>query len=240
MYLRTSAGVPATGVVPSGAELRISKSGDALVNGAGTWVERGSGAYFYECTVAECSTLSYLLLYVNVVGAERVVWVVDIDTRISAGETSALRRHIPIFLVDATNTPVTGLTLTGAEVQLSKAGGAFSNATGAIMETGDGVYDYEAVYLDVTDVGPFVLKVVDAAATPYLYAMDVVDENTFTPGVGGYMGAYLGGTGEFSNAGTGEPIPVPVPIVFGDPEYVDHVSVSVRRLPQQFKSGTIF
>lgn len=59
--------------------------------------------------------------------------------------------RVPIFLADAAGNPVTGLTLSGAEVQVSKDGGALANGTGGTGEIGLGAYWYD---LQAGEIGP--------------------------------------------------------------------------------------
>ncbi len=239
VYLVDSSGDPVTGVTPTGAEIRVCQSGELLVNASGTWTELSSGAYYYECTVLECTTLSYLLLCIEVSGVQTFVWVTDVGTRISAEESSPMRRHLPIYLTLA-GVAVPGLALSGAEVQISKAGGAFYNGAGTIATVGSGVYDYEASSADVADVGPLVLKVDDAAADPYLYTMDVVDaESASDLGSSGYFGAYFGAA-SITVVAAPPPVIVPSPVESpysaSDPAYFDHVAHALARLCQYAKA----
>ena len=53
-----------------------------------------------------------------------------------------------------------------------------------------------------------------------------------------YFGGYFGFAGS-GGGGEEEPpelTPIPVPIVFGDPEYHDFARIALNRLCQQFKS----
>ncbi len=187
VYLIDDAGDPVIGAIPAAGQLLISKSGGAFYDGAGTWTERGNGLYFYEATISDVSSFSYMFLLVLVPGAKPFPWIEDIDTRIIEDEPLATKRHIPIYLVDDAGDPVPGLTLSGAEVQVSKAGGALATAAGTVAALGEGFYDYEAPLAEVDTPGPLVLMVYDSSDTArrYLYTMDVV---TSTSGdVGGSL-----------------------------------------------------
>jgi len=80
------------------------------------------------------------------------------------------------------------------------------------------------------------------------YAFPLTSEHTSKRGKAFLYAEYTGaqrfeGYTTILNAGEApetEPIAIPVPIVFGAEEYVDHYKSAVNRLPQQFRSGTIF
>jgi len=180
VYLVDSTGAPVTGVVPAGAQLQVSKSGAAFANGAGTWAEVGSGLYHYEATLAEVTTDSYAMLKVNVSPTASIfVLAVDIDRRLVTNEASAARRRIPIYLVDSSGVPVTGLAIAGADRQVSENGGAFANGAGTVTETGSGAYYYELAAAEVDVPGFGALKVIKAPALTYVYSWSV-----YVPGSG--------------------------------------------------------
>jgi len=56
---------------------------------------------------------------------------------------------LPIYIVDAVGAPVTGLTLSGAEIKVSVDGGVLGTATGTAAEIGQGAYYYETAPGDV-------------------------------------------------------------------------------------------
>ncbi len=91
------------------------------------------------------------------------------------GETTASKRRIAVYLVDSSGDPVTGLTLTGSEVQVSASGAAFADAAGTITEIGDGAYYYQATQADTETFGYLLLKVVDAgaAAEPFVFVTEI-------------------------------------------------------------------
>lgn len=90
-------------------------------------------------------------------------------------ESNADLRVIPIYLVDSSGDPATGLTLTGSEVQVSKSGAAFTNGAGSITEVANGYYRYVATQAETATDSFLILKVVDAGLTalPYVYSVDI-------------------------------------------------------------------
>lgn len=217
VYLVDSSGDPVTGAAPTGAEIKISKSGAAFVNGAGTWVEVADGVYYYQATQSETSTDSYLMLRIAAPGANVYVYTVDIGNRISINQPSASARRIPIYLEDDSGDGVPSLGLTGSEVQISVNGGAFANGTGFIGETGLGAYYYEAVAADVATEGYGILKIVDVAAEPYVYSFDVI------------------GGGSTSTVLPLPAVTVESPHVPTSAQFVDHLGLALNRLTEQFK-----
>ena len=213
VYLETELGIPVTGATPAGSQIRVSKSGAVFANGAGSFSEVGAGNYIYQATQVETQTKAYLFLLVTWPGAIPFPFAVDIGERVASGETDPEARRIPIYLEDFDRTPMPGLVLTGAEVQLSIGGAPFANGLGVVGVSGFGGYFYEPTILEIDGQGLRILKVTDPAAMIYDYAFDVV-------------------------AGAAEvippPVPVPFPVVFGDPTFIDHVQAGLARLCEQF------
>lgn len=96
--------------------------------------------------------------------------VADAQLIIAPNEATAARRRVPVYLVDVTDgvTPETGITLTGSECRVSKAGAAAADCTGsyAHIEAGLGYYQFDATEVDT--VGSLTVHVVDAAARPFV------------------------------------------------------------------------
>jgi hypothetical protein len=94
---------------------------------------------------------------------------------VNYGETTASKRRIAIYLVDSDGEPVTGLTPTGSEVQVSASGEAFTNAAGVVTEIGDGAYYYQATEAESETLAYLLLKVVDAGlvAEPFVLATEI-------------------------------------------------------------------
>lgn len=63
-------GVAQTGATFSGAEVQVSKNGGTFVNGLGTVVETGSGAYYYPADATEVDTEGYILLKIANTGSQ--------------------------------------------------------------------------------------------------------------------------------------------------------------------------
>lgn len=173
IYLENSFGAPAPGEVITGAEIQVSLSGAAFVNGAGAVTEVSAGSYFYTATQAETVTDSFLMIKVIVVAARPYVYAVDIGLRIAQNEPLASKRRIPIYLEDSSGSPVTGLVLAGADRQVSENGAAYVDGTGLTVEIGAGAYYYELAASEINVGGFGTIKVDKAPATPYVYTWDV-------------------------------------------------------------------
>lgn len=215
-YLVDEFGAGVTGVVPTGAELRVSKSGAALGNAGGTWAEVGSGFYYYEATLAEVTTASYLLLRVAVTGVRPYVFATDIGDRIPVGALAPARR-IPLYLVDASGDPVAGLTFQADDVQLSLDGATFVEGAGTFGESGDGAYFYELAATELVE-GPGLLRFEDQegeSVQVYVYTWDVRP-----------AGVAL--------AAVPDPIEAPA-ITDGNVPTIDHVTAALARLPHQYR-----
>jgi hypothetical protein len=72
---------------------------------------------------------------------------------IKQNESTASRRRVPVYLVDATDgfTPETGVT--SPSISVSKNGGTQASGTGTWTEVGNGMYYYETVAGEVDTVG---------------------------------------------------------------------------------------
>lgn len=70
-------------------------------------------------------------------------------------ETTAARRRILFYMVDATDgsTPETGLTFAASDIKISKNNAAEANSAGTVTEIGGGVYSYEATAGEVDTLG---------------------------------------------------------------------------------------
>ena len=216
VYLIDAARAPVIGAAPSGSELQVSKSGAAWATAGGVWTEVGLGAYTYEASKAETQTGSFLLLRVAATGARVYVYAVDIGDGLVIGAEAEARR-VPIYLVDEDGDEVTGLTLSGSEVQISIAGAAWATGTGTAAEIGLGAYYYELAEGEL-DEGIGMLRVSDAGAQVYVYTWDV------TPAAV----ALAEGTAP----------------LLADPEYaeglveIDHITAAIRRLPHMHRGVT--
>ncbi len=174
VYLLDSTNTPVTGFTPSAGQLKISKSGAAPVNGAGTWAEVSAGVYTYTCTQAETVTYGYILLIINGFGGDQYVWIEEITGHITEGATEIGARRVPIYLT-LTGTPVTGFSLVtlASHSTISVNGAAFAAGTGAYAETGLGAYYYEAATTDVDEAGALVIKTIGAGHDNYVYIQTI-------------------------------------------------------------------
>lgn len=235
IYLEDSGGSPVTGLTLTGAELKVSLSGAAFVDGGGTATEVGSGYYYYTATQAETLTDSFITLRVNDAAAKVYVISVDIGERIQQNEPAASARRLPIYMVDTSGTPVTGLTLDDTRAQVSVAGGAFADIVNTpATEVGLGLYYYELDLTEVATSGVGILKVVHPSAVPYIYAWDVVPEVVLDDGECGYFGGYFGLCLAEAASTTG-PSPVESPLELNDPEYLDLAAQAISRLCEYAK-----
>lgn len=108
-------------------------------------------------------------------------------------EPTASLRKIPFEMYDSSGNPLTGSTLTftnppaAGEVQVSKAGGAYTDVTGSISEVGAGSWDYNGVLGDFDTLGRIRLKVNKTGAQLFKYE-DTVSavQRTFSAGSIGY------------------------------------------------------
>lgn len=191
----------------------------------------GRGRYVYRLTAGETATAGCALVNTNVSGAQE--WSTDV--RIADPTGTAF--EIPFILYDAD---------TLADIE---------RVTLDWNDTGSGTTD--ELYIRLPAVGTFAEAVI-AQITPvgrghYVYALT---EAEYTASLGGsaIIDTDVASAAEWTHevtiatpsttvatpSLTEPPVAVPSPIVFTDPAYVDHVTIGLRRLPQQFKSGTVF
>ncbi len=211
VYLEaTGTNDPFTGAVPVDAEMMVCLSGAAWANAAGTWVETGSGAYYYIATLAESKTRSFVMLRVAVAGAKVFVFSVDIGDRVAANEPTAIARRFPVYMVDADGEAVEMLAPAGSENQVSKNGASFVDCSVDVVEVGLGAYYWEADEDELDTRGFALLKIVKDPALPYVYRFNVLEAAALPP-----------------------PEPIEAPFEPGDDEYVDHVEEALSRLVYQ-------
>lgn len=188
VYLYDISRQPVLGAVPVGAQVQISKTGNGWTDFAGTWVEDDDGLYYYIATQPETDTNSFMWLKVEIPGAQRVQFPVDIGDRLAVNQADPCKRRFPIYLTDITNTPIPGLDLTTAsQVQISKNGGALVDIAGTVAEVGSpgngqGAYYYEADPTESDTLGYVAMRVFPTGLpnTRYVYSWKVV-----TPSGGG-------------------------------------------------------
>lgn len=172
VYLEDASGNPVTGVVPTTGQLRVSKSGDTLVNAMGTWHETGSGYYRYMPPAVETDTDSYLVVLVTTPGVIPYPIAAFIDGGLRP-ESPPRARRVPIWMNNSAGAGVSFLALAGSDLQLAVNAAAFVNAAGARGASGDGLYYYENEPSDLSGT-IVVLKALGAGAKTYVY--------TYAPG----------------------------------------------------------
>lgn len=106
-------------------------------------------------------------------------------------EATAAKRTWPFYLSNtADGSPATGKTISGSDFRISKAGGAFGNAVGAVTEMSLGWYKMVFDVGDLDTVGALACELsVEAGVDPLrvTHQVEVLDLNvaTVNPGAGG-------------------------------------------------------
>lgn len=98
-------------------------------------------------------------------------------------ESSATLRRVPFYMVNDIDgkTPVTGLTFSGSEIQVSKNGNAEANFTGSVIEVGNGLYTYVLAAGEVDTLGYITIRFEKATvrvfiATHQVGAVNIYDQ----------------------------------------------------------------
>lgn len=173
----TTGTTPQTGKTFSGSEIQLSQNGATFANFAGTVTEVGSGLYYYETTLAEAGVYGFLALKIVKSGCKTIL-----QTEVIGGPayyTSSFR--LPMYLVDSSGAPVTGLTFSGTEIQISENGASFTSFGGSATEVGSGLYYYTPLSTEYDGVGFVVLKVVKTGVQTYVISQDL-DEGRMVDG----------------------------------------------------------
>jgi hypothetical protein len=92
-------------------------------------------------------------------------------------EPEALRRRIPVRLVNSSGAAQLGLSFSAGDLKLSKNGTAEANHSGTMTEVAGGLYFYEAALAEVDTLGFLSLRVVKAGALDFI-AVVAVSEDT--------------------------------------------------------------
>lgn len=100
--------------------------------------------------------------------------MIPLDT----ADTALIR--VPILIYDASGNLATGATASGAELQISKGGGAMTNATGTLVELGGGSYYYQGVVADADTQGVLLVKYEKSLFLTSFGGSDVVPETDNT------------------------------------------------------------
>jgi hypothetical protein len=101
----TDGKTPEVSVTPGAGELKFCKNGGTWTNGAGTWSNRGEGAYDYTPTASELDTLGYFLVKVVVSGVRLYTAKVQVTT-----EDPYITRNVRGLVAAGANTASTFVT----------------------------------------------------------------------------------------------------------------------------------
>lgn len=188
-------------------------------------VEKGYGRFCARLTPSQCTTAGDVFLKADVAGTQYYFGsdvIGQLGGDIAIGETGS----VPFFLPNATD-PINGAPLTGHTFVTGQVRVCLPNAT---------YVDADVAQIEEIGFGGFRLNL--TAGQTALAGKVFVYANV--PGYQRFEGycTILGATGGVAPEPPG-PTPIPVPIVFGDPEYVNQLSLALNRLPQQFRSGTL-
>lgn len=94
--------------------------------------------------------------------------------------TAARRRMLFHLTLTADGADATGLTLSGADVQISKNGAALGNATGTATELSAGWYQYEFAAADLDTVGALAVEINETGVDPLHVVHQVLVTNLNT------------------------------------------------------------
>lgn len=186
-------------------------------------VEKGYGRYCVRLTAAQCTTAGSVFIRANVSGAQPYFGYDRIGVfagDIPQGLPGALVFYLPNATDPIFGSPVTGHTFVAGEVRVCLPGGVYADATVTnITEIGYGAYALALTSSQTVNRG----KV-------FVYA-NVSGAQVFE----GYE--TISATNVTTSTSTGGTVVVPVtsPVAPGSPLYVDHVTIAVNRLPQQFR-----
>ncbi len=170
--LDDGAGAEYTGTAPTGSEVLISISGSAFATASGTVTKLRNGDFYYEATQAETRGRGFRLLRLAKSGMGTAVFEWYVGSR-RASDADAVARRIPIML-ELSGAAVTGITLTGSEIEISVNGAAFATGTGTATEIGYGAYYYQPPASELSR-GYSLLNVNDSAADEYKYEL-IIDQ----------------------------------------------------------------
>ena len=189
-------------------------------------VEKGYGRFAVRLSSGQCSVAGDVFIRADISGTQLYFGSDVIGTLGGDIQENSSTGSVPFFLPSATDpvngAPLTGYTFALGEVRVCLPNSSYVNADPAqIEEIGFGGYRLKLTAAQTAQRG----KV-------FVYA-NVAGYQRFE-GYNTILGAGVGGV-----ASPPEVIPIPVPIVYGDPEYVNHYALSLNRLPQQFRSGTL-
>lgn len=224
VFLIDAAGAPLIGPVTfAGGETLVSLDeadfGNALgaiheIGGAGN----GRGMFVYGATAEEYAH-SIMTFAVKKTGVAAFLFTsaLPFQPELYAGETDDSKRTAVVYVVNSSGVGLTGKTKTDVNLAVSSNAGAWVAAAGTFVAIAgvDGAYRYH--FTDDELVNGLVLVILG----------------------GGVTGARVFAIGTFvgppQNSGANPPAPLPVPVVYGDPDYIDLVQKAIDRLPYQFR-----
>jgi hypothetical protein len=146
---------------PSGT-VKTTVNGAAFANAPGTLVHVGSGLYYYEATSGEVATGGFLSVKYERAGFTKTHFWAPVGQLWSIGEVDTSLLRLPLTIYDTATEPpalATGATVTtAADLKVSHNGAAYANATGSLVEVGDGLYYYQGVTGDAAVGGALLVK----------------------------------------------------------------------------------
>lgn len=176
--LDDGAGSEYTGTAPSGSEVLISIQGGAFATAAGVVTKLRTGDFYYEATQAETRGRGMRLLRLAKSGMGTAIFEFYCGDRMASDPMDEARR-IPVML-ELSGTPVTGVPVSGSEIEVSNNGGAFTTGAGSAAEIGYGAYYYQPTATEYVR-GYSLINVNNAAADEYKYELEVGAANSPAP-----------------------------------------------------------
>lgn len=162
-----------TTATATGAELQITVNGAAFTNAAGSLVHVGAGLYYYQATATDASVAGFISVkFEKATFKTAHVWE-SIGPIFQPSETDAVKRRLPLTIFDVDGALTESATATGAELQVSINGGAYSNSTGSLVAIGDGLYYYQATASDVSAAGVLLVKFAKATFKTTITSIEV-------------------------------------------------------------------
>ncbi len=209
-------------------EVQIKLPGQAWADAAlSKIVEKGYGRFCVRLTSSQTTSPGDVFIRADISGTQYyfgsdVIGTLGGDIAVGA-TTGSVSFFLPLASDPVNGAPLTGHTFTLGQVRVCLPDGAYVDAsTAQIEEIGFGGYRLNLTAGQLLKRG----KVFVHALVPLYQRWE------------GYC-TILDAQGAEEEEPVTPPVPVPVPIVYGDPEYVDQLGLALNRLPQQFRSGTL-
>lgn len=217
--------VPVTGYAFTTGEVQILLPGQTWVNVSPTQiVEKGYGRYCVRLTAAQCALAGSVFIRVNVAtaqpyfGYDRIgVFAGDIPQ----GLGGALVFYLPNASDPVYGAPLTGHVFAAGEVRVCLPGGVYTDAVvNNIVEIGYGSYALNLTAAQTTNRGKVFIYANVSGAQVFEGYETISSTNVST---------------STSTGGGTVVVPVTSPVAPTSPTYVDHITIAVNRLPQQFR-----